>query len=250
MKKRLHAFTAIIALLLLTTIYSCTKESTTNSASNTGKGGSESRFTIAGNYLYAVTNHYLYAYDLGKPDNPELVYTSPLNFDIETIYPYNRYLFLGTKTGVYVYSIDTASSPRLIGVSQHGRSCDPVVVNDTVAFVTLKSTGNCGPATPGLYIHNIEDVTNPVLKTTIPLQDPAGLGLQDSILYVCCGSAGMKIFNVKKPYTPVLIGTKTDDNYFDVIPYNGILICSVKSGIILYNISDPSMPVLLKQLNN
>lgn len=250
MKKTLHACAAIIALVPLTLIYSCTKESQSNNTSNTGKGGSESRFTIAGNYLYAVTNHNLYAYSLSKPDNPELVYTSPLNFDIETIYPYNNYLFLGTRTGLYVYSIDTASSPRLIGMAQHARSCDPVVVNDSVAFVTLKSTGDCGPATPGLYIHNIQDITNPVLKTTVPIQDPAGLGLQDSILYVCCGSEGMKIFNVKKPYTPTLISTKTDDNYFDVIPYNGILICSVKSGIILYNISDPASPVLLKQLSN
>jgi hypothetical protein len=229
-------------------INSCTKESTGANTSATGKGGSVTRFTIAQNYLYVVSNHFLYVYSLSNPATPDLVHTSDLNYDIETIYPYNKYLFLGTRTGLYVYSIDTASSPRLIGQAQHARSCDPVVVNDSVAFVTLKSTGNCGPAQAGLYIHDITNITNPVLKNTIPLPDPAGLGLQDSILYVCCGGAGLKIFNVKKPYTPILISSKTDGNYLDVIPYNGMLICDATDGIILYDITNPASPALIKKI--
>ena len=231
-------------------LYSCSKESVNNNASvsNTGKGGSVTRFTIAQNYLYVVTNHFLYAYSLSNPGEPELVHTSDLNFDIETIYPYNKYLFLGTRTGLYVYSIDTASSPRLIGLAQHARSCDPVVANDSVAFVTLKSTGSCGPATAGLYVHDITNITNPVLKTTIELPDPGGLGLQDSILYVCCGSAGMKVFNVKRPYSPTLISTKNEGNYLDVIPYNNLLICGAVTGIILYDITNPAAPSLIKTI--
>jgi len=239
----------VILIFSAFVIASCKKESVSNSPATTGKGGSVTRFTIAKSYLYVVSNHFLYVYSLNDPSKPNLVHTSDLNYDIETIYPYNdTYLFLGTRTGLYVYSIDKPDAPTLIGQAQHARSCDPVVVNDSVAFVTLKSNGNCGPATPGLYIHDITDVTHPIVKDSIPLPDPGGLGLQDSILYVCCGTNGMKVFNVKKPYSPVLLSTKSDGNYLDVIPYNGILICAMDDGVLLYDIRNPSTPVMIKEI--
>ena len=251
MKQKLTVFGAIIFLAVIAFLNSCTKESlSTTTSPSSGKGGSLTRFTIAGDYLYAVDNHFLYAYSLANPVKPEKVYTSPMAFDIETVYSYNKYLFLGTKTGLYIYSIDTGSAPRLIGEAHHARSCDPVVANDSVAFVTLKSEGFCGPATSGLYVHDIKNIMSPLLKTTVELPEPVGLGLQDSVLYVCCGTAGLKVFNVKKPYSPALITTKTDGKFVDVIPYNGTLICFVQDGIILYNISNPVSPVLVKILAN
>lgn len=236
-------------ILSVVCLCSCQKDVATTASTQTGKSGSITRFTIAKNYLYVVTNHYLSVYSLSDPAKPEKVHTSDLNYDIETIYPYNNYLFLGTRTGLYIYSIDTASAPSLIGQAKHARSCDPVVVNDSVAFVTLKSSSGCGPALAGLYIHDITDINNPVLKNTIPLPDPTGLGIQDSVLYVCCGSQGMKVFNIKDPYSPILISTQTDGNYLDVIPYNGILICNDTEGIILYDISEPGKPVLIKKIS-
>ena len=256
MKRIVPTFTFLLILSILVSFISCNKDggsSTADSAafsSGTGKGGSLARYTIAGNYLYAVDNHYLYAYSLADPAKPVKVYTSPINFDIETIYPYDNKLFLGSKTGLYIYSIDTAAKPRLVGEAKHARSCDPVVANDSIAFVTLKSSGNCGPAVPGLYIHDIKNINLPILKTTVNLPDPVGLGLQDSILYVCCGNAGLKVFNVKSPYSPALLSTKTDGNFVDVIPYDGILICYVQDGILLYNITNPASPALVRKIVN
>jgi hypothetical protein len=238
----------LLIILCVIFLYACQKDAATSASTQTGKGGSITRFTIAKNYLYVVTNHFLSVYSLSNPAKPEKVHSSGLNYDIETIYPYNNYLFLGTRTGLYIYSIDTASAPRLIGEAKHARSCDPVVVNDSVAFVTLKSSGGCGPAQAGLYIHDITDINNPVLKNAIPLPDPTGLGIQDSVLYVCCGSQGMKVFNIKDPYSPSLVSTQTDGNYLDVIPYNGILICNSTKGIILYDIHEPATPALIKEI--
>lgn len=244
--------TILLFILLIITIifYACSKESNAAADAGTGKGGSLARFTITGNYLYAVSNHYLYAYSLTQPGKPELVYTSPMNFDIETIYPYNNYLFLGTKTGLYIYSLAKPQQPELVGEAKHARSCDPVVANDSVAFVTLKSESGCGPAESGLYIHNITNLMAPELKKMVPLPNPVGLGLQDSILYVSCGNAGLKVFNVSRPYEPVLLATKTDADFVDVIPYNGMLICFVLNGILLYDISKPAVPTLVKALVN
>ena len=247
MKK--FAISSIIPLIVSLYVFSgCEKSSVSNSSTQTGKSGSITRFTIAKNYLYVVSNHFLSTYSLTDPASPKQVHNSDLNYDIETVYAYGNYLFLGTKTGLYIYSIDNPSSPALIGEAKHARSCDPVVVNDSVAFVTLKSTGNCGPAQAGLYIHDIKDLMHPLLKTTIALPDPTGLGIQDSILYVCCGSNGLKLFNINNPYVPELIDTKNDGNYLDVIPYNGILICNDGEGIILYDMSDPAKLALIKKI--
>ncbi len=248
MKNTLKTLTFLLAVMAVVNLYSCSKESVGAASADTGKGGSLTRFTIAGNYLYAVENHFLHAYSLVDPAKPVKVYTSPLNYDIETIYPYNNYLFLGTRTGLYIYSLDKPAAPTLVGQAAHARACDPVVANDSVAYVTLKSTSGCGPAVAGLYIHDIKNIQLPVLKNTIPLPDPVGLGLQDSVLYVSCGLAGLKVFNVKSPYDPVLLSTATDGDFVDVIPYNGILICFVKDGIILYNIADPARPVMVKKI--
>lgn len=242
----------LIPFLIGILIYSCTKDSAqVGTDAGSGKGGSLARFTIAGNYLYAVNNYSLSVYSLSIPDKPELVYTtSPMNFEIETIYPYNDNLFLGTRTGLYIYSLQKPEQPQLVGEARHARSCDPVVANDSVAFVTLKGNSWCGPAESGLYIHDVKNITAPVLKKMVPLPEPVGLGLQDNILYVCCGSAGLKVFDVTTPYTPKLVSTKTDANFVDVIPYNGTLICFVQDGLLLYDITKPAEPVLIKQLAN
>ncbi|HEX2534220.1 MAG TPA: hypothetical protein VHK69_10815 [Chitinophagaceae bacterium] len=237
----------LISIVTASVFYACSKES---ALASSGKGGSLSRFTVAGNHLYAVDNHRLYTYSLDDPSHPRQVAVTSVAFDVETIYPYNNYLFLGTSTGLYIYSIDTPSNPSLLSMARHARSCDPVVANDSVAFVTLKGNAACGPAVSGLYIHDITDIRQPLLKTTLTLDEPVGLGLQDSILYVCCGTTGLKVFNVKQPYAPILLSTQTGSDFIDVIPYNGILICYVRDGIVLYDISDPGAPQLIRKINS
>ncbi len=240
----------ILSSILFTLIYSCTKTDGSSAAANTGKNGSLTRFTVAGNYLYGVDNHYLYTYDLSNPKVPVKVATNSVNFEIETIYAYKTSLFLGTRTGLYIYSIANPALPQLSGLAQHARSCDPVVANDSIAYVTLKGSTSCGSVTSGLYVHNVKNLLTPTLITTIPLDDPEGLGIQDSALYVCCNSSGLKVFNISSGYSPLLKLTFTDGIYKDVIPYQKTLICYITKGLILYDITDPLQPVLIKRINN
>ena len=138
-----------IILALVSFNIACSKSGETGAATSTGKGGSLSKFTIIGDYIYAVSMHFLYTIDISNPSSPMKVNESPLNFDMETIYPYKNRLFVGSKTGLYIYSIDAPSAPKLIGEAKHGRSCDPVVANDSVSYSTLKGNSFCGPATSG-----------------------------------------------------------------------------------------------------
>lgn len=233
-------------------IISCTKDGTGNAAADasTGKAGSLSKFAIVGNFLYAVDNHYLYSYDISNPGNPVRTNTSEINFDIETIYPFNNRLFIGTRTGLYIYSLEAPASPVKVGEAQHARSCDPVVANDTIAFVTLKGNSFCGPAESGLYVHDIRNVFQPVLLKTVAMANPEGLGLQGNYLYICCNNDGLKVFDVADPANPVFVKTVTGGYFKDVIPYGNQLICYVSSGISLYDISNPADPALVKLISN
>src|SRR5688572_30027832 len=158
-------------------LFSCQKTGDTAANLSTGKGGSLSKFTIIGNYVYAVSSHFLYTIDISNPSRPSKVNESPLNFDMETLYPYRNHLFIGSKTGIYIYSVEQPSAPKLIGEAKHGRSCDPVVANDSVSYSTLKGSTFCGPATSGLYVYDVKNLSAPVLKKLIPLNEPIGLGI-------------------------------------------------------------------------
>ncbi len=241
-----------IVFTLAVFINSCTKDGAGNTSADasTGKAGSLSKFTIVGSFLYAVDNHYLYTYDISNASNPVRTNTSEINFDIETIYPFNNRLFIGTRTGLYIYSLESPSSPVKVGEAQHARSCDPVVANDTIAFVTLKGNSFCGPAESGLYIHDIRNVFQPVLLRTVSLANPEGLGLQGHYLYICCNNDGLMVFNVADPANPVFVKTITGGYFKDVIPYGNQLICYVSTGITLYDVSNPADPVLVKHISN
>jgi len=239
---------SIYAMAIAVLFFSCEKSSDRAAASGTGVGGSLAKFTIIGNYIYAVSSHYLYTVDIANPAKPVSVGQSVLNYDMETIYPYKNRLFIGSKTGIYIYSIDTPSAPKLIGEAKHGRSCDPVVANDTVSYSTLKGNSYCGPATSGLYVYDVKDLNNPSLKKTIPINEPIGLGMTGEALYVCCANEGLKVFSIKNAYNPIEIKTITGANFTDIIPYHDILICWTDKDISLYDISNPLQPVFIKTI--
>lgn len=250
MKQSLYTFILLVTLGAFAN--SCSKDGTSgdNATASAGVGGSLAKFTIVGNFLYGVDSHYLYSYDISNPANPVRTNSSELNFDIETIYPFNNRLFIGTRTGMYIYSIGIPATPVKIGEAQHARSCDPVVANDSIAFVTLKGSSSCGPAESGLYVHNIRDLFHPILLKKLLMDNPQGLGLSGSTLYVCCNNDGLKVINVQQPANPVVLTTLTGAYFKDVIAYNDLLICYVSTGLKLYDISVPTNPVLLTDILN
>lgn len=239
----------LLFILMCCAVMSCSKDGLKNEAAGTGKGGSLAKFTIVGNYLYILNGGNLAAYNIENPAAPKFQSSILVDWGIETLFPYNDKLFIGSQNGMFIYGLDEPATPARLGQVQHFRACDPVVANDSVAFVTLRGNA-CGPATDGLYVYDIKDVTNPLLKKTVEIPSPSGLGLNDSILYVCQQNNGLSVYNVKEPFGPML-RKKIDDVYFqDVIVYNNILVCYVLTGLQLYDISTPADPVLLTSLEN
>ena len=237
-----NLFKLIVCLLLLS---SCSKDGAADSAFSppTGKGGSLARFTIIGNYLYVADHYEIDVFDISDPANSSLVgsVSTSVPGTIETIFPFQGKLFVGSTDGMIVFSLDNPAQPTSLGSVSHLRSCDPVVVNDSIAFITLRSGTRCGPAEDGLYIHRLNNYNDMPLITMLPMSTPFGLGLQDSVLYVTRGTAGMNIYNISAPANPVFIKSLTGRSFFDVIPYGNLLISQLDTGIELYDITNLSL---------
>jgi hypothetical protein len=250
MSMRFLSFLAIAAILGL---LSCTKDGSNSESafgSNTvGTGGSLARFTIAGNALYVVDDYTLKTFDISNPALAQLRNTVTLRFGVETIYPFKDKLFIGSRDGMYIYSISSPFTPVELGQARHTRSCDPVVANDSIAFVTLRGNQACGPARDGLYVYDIRQVTEPQLICERFMDTPSGIGLSNNYLFVCRQSNGLDVYSVTNPANPVLVEQLSQYNFEDVICYDDLLICYISTGVAFYNISNPANPVELSVLS-
>jgi len=230
----------------------CEKASESVSYTTTGQGGSMARFTVVGNYLYAVDNASLKVFDVSNPAAPVFKRSVPVGFEIETIYPFKDKLFIGSTSVVHIFSIQDPSSPTKLSEAISPtviRRCDPVVAKENAAYATLRTNGQCGGTTSILAVYDISNVTQPVQKNFIQLSEPYGLGYSGNTLYVCDKLQGLIVFDISQPYNPTFIRALKDGDYMDVIPYDSILICWTKTGIILYDIVDPTQPVRLTTVN-
>jgi hypothetical protein len=254
MLRNKHIFFLAVLFSATWAIQACNKESAGAEAAafsgGTGTAGSLSRFAIVGNYLYAVDMNQLNVFDITNPSATVKSGTHFIGFDIETIFPYQDKLFIGSATAMYIYSLANPVAPQQISAVQHFRACDPVVANDTVAYVTLRTGTRCGGVFNNLIVYDIKNIANPVEKMRINLTNPIGLGYRDSALYVC-DKQQLRVYNINntinpQPRTPL---TATE-NFYDVIPYGNTLICYIDKGVSFYDITNRLQPLFLSKLTN
>jgi hypothetical protein len=242
-------FSVYIFMLFSLLQTSCGKEGF-NSPKTSGAGGSLARFAIQGNYLYIVDFQDLNVYRIDDPTNPVYIGKRFIGFDVETIFPYGDKLFIGGQNGMYIFSVAQPDNPVKEGSIAHFRACDPVVSNDSIAYVTLRNAGPCGGARSVLNVYNVKDIKNPIHINEVGMRSPHGLGIKQNALYVCEGGYGMVVFDLKNPVNPAKKMELKDEVYYDVIPYGNILIAYIENGIALYDILDPLNPKLLSKLKN
>ncbi len=214
----------------------------------TGKGGSMARFAVVGKFLYVVDTQKMHVYDLADPSLPVKVKDIRLGFDIETIFPYEGKLFIGSQNGMHIYSIARPDNPEFLSTYNHITSCDPVVVQGNLAYVTLRTGSDCMRGVNQLEILDISDATRPTMISTFPMKNPFGLGVDGNTLFICEGAHGMKVLNVADPKNIQVIGSLEGVDAFDVIPNNKNLILTGKSGVLQYNYSQPQQLKLNSRL--
>lgn len=205
-----------------------------------GTGGSMARFTLNQNYLYVVDNASLKLFNISQNSNPNFEKNIGISWNIETIFPYQDKLFIGTKTGMYVYSVQDPSNPEFISQFRHASSCDPVVVSGNYAYVTLRGGNLCGAIESQLNVIDISTIENPQMIASYPMVEPYGLGIDDSVLFVCDGSAGLKIYNAANPLEIAAnqLTAYPNNHAFDVIPLGSVLVMIGVDGLFQYDYSD------------
>ena len=245
----------LLFILLLAGLINCTKDSASLGGATSGAGGSTARFTISGNYLYVVDNVALKSFDISNNSSPVYKSKVDIGVNIETIFPYNDKLFIGSSSSMYIYSLANPSKPERLAKAEYTirMACDPVVAKDNVAYATLRSNGPCGGGMSALVVYNISNISEPKLEKTIPLSGPYGLGLKDNSLYVCEGIQGIQVYDISSIYNPLrgVALSAAGTTFYDVIPYNNVLIAQVNDGFILYDIgTDPQHPVFVSRILN
>jgi hypothetical protein len=231
--------------------YAMSLSSSQAAASNTtAVGGSMARMAIQNDHLYAVSTQSLYSISIAKPLDPTYLSSKNLHLGIgsaETIYPFQDKLFIGSTSGMYIFSVTDADNPQLITTFTHATACDPVITDGTNAYITLRSGRSCGGIQNELDIVNVQDVTHPTFLKKYNLTRPQGLSKDGNTLIVC--DDGLKVYDATDPSNLLLKKSINLSEPYDVICINGLAIVSAKDGLYQFDYSDLANVKLLSKLN-
>lgn len=227
-----------------------TKAAIAPGGSQTGIGGSMARFTINGNYLYGLDGGNLDIVEVTEQTSPIARNEIPLMWDVETLFPYRDKLFVGSRTGMWILDLQAPAQPVVLSQYSHLRSCDPVVVEDNYAYVTLRSGTECEGFTNQLEVIDITDLKNPNLLKVYPMTNPHGLGIDQGTLFICDGEDGLKAYDAKDvmKISDNLLAHYKNIKAIDVIPYQQVAMVIAENGIFQYDYSDIKNIQLLSQM--
>jgi hypothetical protein len=214
-----------------------------------GMGGSMARFTIASDRLYTVGDNDLDVFNITNAENPVNVSRKSLGWNIETIYPFMNKLFIGSRTGMFIYNISNPDNPVQEGQFTHVSSCDPVIADQQYAYVTLRSGTTCQGFTNQLEILNISNFGSPSLVKIYQLTSPHGLSKDGNTLFICDGRDGLKVYNATNVQNLQLIKHVGDMETYDVIAWNNNALVVAKDGLYQFDYSNLNNIRLRSKIN-
>ena len=214
-----------------------TKASGSTQSTAAGIGGSMARFGLVGDHLLAVDNSTYYNFNLTDALNPTIETKTSINWNIETMFLSGTNMFLGTSTGMLIYDVTDVTKPVYVSSFWHATGCDPVVVQNNRAYVTIRGGNRCGSNVNRLDVLDVTVLKSPILMRSYNMVNPYGLGIDDDILFVCDGMAGLKVYNASDPYliAEKQIATFKDINAYDVIPLGNSLLMIGSDGFYQYD---------------
>lgn len=217
-----------------------------NTIPSSGVGGSMARFTIANDRLYAIDQSNLHVYNITQAANPVEASDVSVGWGIETIFPYDNHLFIGANNGMYIYDASNdPDQPEFISRFEHAQACDPVFVQDNLAYVTLRGGTECQNFNNQLDIIDVSDYRNPKLLATHSMKHPHGLSVYEDELLICEGKFGWKTFTVNKPESIDLTNHVKNIHAFDVIRLGEKLAMIIGSdGLYQYKLDDGKIELI------
>jgi hypothetical protein len=213
--------------------------SSSTGQSGTGTAGSEAVMTLVGDYLYAIPEeHTVGAVNIADSTNPTAVLSQAFGYDLETIFPIQGNLLVGSKEGVFVYSISNPAQLAEVGEFKHGTACDPVIANSAYAYVTLRSGSQCGGAANELDVLNAQDISNAAQIASYPMTSPTGLCLDGALLFVC-DSTVVRVFDASNPTNLQQLSAVPVNSPSDVIAGNHVMLVVAADGLYQFDYTDP-----------
>jgi len=216
-----------------------------------GTGGSMARFMLNEDYLYVIAVPVrLKTVDISTASDMAVVDSIDVPRNMETLFRLQNNLFVGTTTGMLIFDLVNPKKPVQISSYDHITACDPVVVDGQYAYVTLRTGNMCNNGSNLLEVIDISSIKNPYLVKSYPMFNPHGLGTDGNLLFVCDGTAGLKIYDKSNPLAIITsqIAHYPDFDTYDVIPMNGILMLVGKGGIYQYDYSNPENIVQISHI--
>jgi hypothetical protein len=219
-----------------------------------GTAGSMARFALSGDYLYTVGQNTLKTFDVSNAAVPQYLSGKDqyMDFGVETVFPMDTLLFLGSQTGLYIYNITSPQYPQPLAYVSHITACDPVVASGQYAYVTLNSEHVwCGRSANELHVYDLSDIRNPrLVHTETAFKHPKGLGIDGDKLFVC--DDGLKVYDVTNPAQPIRIDDIADipeaagAESYDVIPLNGLLLLVADNGLYQFDYTGGELSLVSK----
>jgi hypothetical protein len=185
-----------------------------------------------------VINNQLSIFSLSGNQPQKAVENLYVGYNVETIFNYEDKLFMGTPNGLLIYSIENPLAPMRRSFIGHIWGCDPVVVENNIAFVTVRSGNICGQNANELIVIDVSNVDTPKPLVTYNMANPKGLGIDNGTLFLC--DDGLKIYNATDPLT--LMGNRLAHydgmDAYDVVPVDNVLMMIAEDGIYQYDYQD------------
>ncbi|TDE13968.1 hypothetical protein E0F88_18205 [Dyadobacter psychrotolerans] len=240
----------VFALADLASFSSSSPAASPNSAGSNGQAGSMARFALHQNFLYTVSQSSLQLFNISNPREPKDFKTINMGWGIETIFPYQNKLFIGSSTGMFIYDNSNPAEPVKLSSFQHGRACDPVVVHDDIAYVTLRTGTACVGSQNQLDLVDVSNPSAPQLIKSYQMQNPHGLSIDFPNLYLCEGEHGLKVFDVKDKFAvnDHQLAHFKDMDAYDVISLGKTLLLIGKDGFYQYDATNPKDLKLLSKI--
>ena len=211
-------------------------------------GSSFATFAVIDNELYRVYDGKLSVYDISDAKKLTKVASVHINWNVETLYPTQDLLFVGGQLGMYIFDRTDPWNPKQLSAIEHTVACDPVVVDGSTAFVTLRQGYFCGAGVDELMCVNIADPSQPVVMCEKPITTPWGLAVQNSQLFLSHGDSGYSLLDVSKPDAPEVKANWPTLATRDFIWSGNTLFVMSQDNVYIYDVTNPLEPVLLSQV--
>ena len=214
--------------------------------------GTVNRIAHTNDHVYVISNSFLTVFSDNQ--NLEFIQSEEAGAQMETIYPQENSLYIGTRNSVEIFDIATPSNPRWQSRFNHVQSCDPVLPDGDLAYVTLRTNGTeCPGDINALLVLDISNETRVNELQERGMLRPFGMTKIGDILYVGEGDNGLKTFDASNGSELSLINYDSEVQAYDVIAHptrSDIILVASPSGFGQYRISETNQDFALISMIN